>query len=284
MGLTDLRGPNALGSDRLILGHGRHGELAAALSELLAARGFAPKDAALADLHCHLPPGGADLDETYMNAVTRSFYALGDRVLAGYRRLIRDLARAVPGDDFLFQAAPVVRFHPPARFPPTLRSATGRGTQFHCDILGGHPVTMINGWLALTPTFGTNALHLSSVGESVAILRQFAATRVPGHAGLAGTLGAFYAAQRNDRAFAERVAAACAPLAMKTGDLVLFDARCIHGGVENRESATRVSLDFRLLPFQDGVDGFEAGVAAAHPRWVRGDILHPQTARELAVV
>ncbi|MEZ5667493.1 MAG: hypothetical protein R3F55_08685 [Alphaproteobacteria bacterium] len=282
MATVELRGPGTIGSDRLIASHAAHGELAAALADLLAARGFAPRHAPLAELHGHLPSGAAELDDTYMNAVTRSFYVLDERVHAAYRRLIAETVRSVLDCDVLFQAAPIVRFHPPARFPPTLRTATGQGSQFHSDILGGHPVRMINGWLALTPTFGTNALHLAGLPASIAILEAFAAGWAPEAGNLAGTLAGFYAAQRDDAAFAGRVAAACTSLAMAPGDLVLFDARCIHGGAENVETATRVSLDFRLVPLPDEPGEFEATLAAAHPRWRRGEILDAGSAHALA--
>ena len=279
MAASALAGPSILGADHLIHRYDGHDRIVEALECRLVARGFASEPGPLSALHRHLPEGAAELDDNYLNDVMRSFYRLDDALLAGYRRLIGTLAGML-GFDFLFQAVPILRFHPPARFPPSLRTAAGRGSQFHSDILGGHPVRMINAWLALTPTAGTNALHLAPLADSVAVLEHFAANSCA-HDGLAGTLLDFYAAQRDDPAFALAVASACTPVPMTPGDLVLFDARCIHGGTENREATTRVSLDFRLVPLPVDAAAVEAEIAAAHPRWVRGDILHERSAREL---
>ena len=297
-----IASPSALGADRVMWHHADIDDLIAPISALLAERGFAPPDTPLADLHRHLTPDAGALDEHYMNDVSRSFYQLSDAVRAAYLRLIGALARDVSAFngpafnppayngqafDFLFQAAPVVRFLPPTPFPPNLRTAAGRGSQLHSDILGGHPPAMINCWLALTPARNSNALHLSSRAAGIEILTKFADARVAGVAeeagfdALAGTLADFFALQHDDADFAERVADHCPPHAMTPGDLVLFDPRCIHGGVENREAATRVSLDFRILPLPDPPGDFERAIATRHPRWTRGDILHDQSAREL---
>jgi hypothetical protein len=221
----------------------------------------------LADLHRHVPPEDQRLDDTAMNAVTRAFYAPDEVLRDGYHHLIRSLA-ASHGHDFLFQAAPIVRFHFPVPFPDRFRGPSGHGTYFHSDLMGGHPPEMVNAWLALTPTEGTAALHIAPLRDGLSILETFT-----------GSLDDFVARNRTDAAHERRLVAVCRPLPMDEGDLVLFDPRCIHGGAENVEDATRVSLDFRIVPLS--TDGIEAIVADRYPRWRRGDILDRRSAHDL---
>ena len=281
MPAMDVGGPGPLGTDRLIRHYGGHGALAAELQAGLADRGYASADTDLAKLHLRIAADLTALDGLYMNGIGRSFYLLDDGFLAHYRNLIAFLASEVLETDFLFQSSPVVRFHFPAPFPPALRAATGRGQQLHSDLLGGHPTAMVNGWLALTVASGSNALHLSSLAAGIAILRQFTERLALDETGFRGSLSDFFSLVGRDPAFADLVEQACPPLAMAPGDVVLFDPRCVHGGIENREATTRVSMDFRLLPLPERSEAYEAEIAAAYPRWVRGDILHALSAWEM---
>ena len=281
MPAPDFGGPGPLGADLLVRHYPGHGALAAGLRSGLADRGLAPADTDLAELHRRVAADLTVLDDLYMNGVGRSFYRLDDGFLAHYRDLIAFLAREVLNTDFLFQSSPVVRFHFPARFPHALRSATGRGQQLHSDLLGGHPKTMVNGWLALTATSGGNALHLSSRAAGIAILTRFAELAALDEVRYRASLSDFYSLVGRDPAFADLVEEACPAIAMAPGDVVLFDPRCVHGGVENHEATTRVSIDFRLLPLPERSEAYEAEVAAAYPRWVRGDILHALSARKM---
>ncbi len=256
-----------------------HRLFADAVTDMLVSRGFVERGLGLVDLHRHVPPERLALDDNYMNDLTRALYALDARFLRLYHDLIAALGDHLQGFDVLFQASPIVRIHAPERFPPALRMANGRGAQFHSDLLGGHPPGMINGWLALTDAAGGAALHLAPLDWSIAQLDAFAAGQTNG---MDGQLAAFYERQRRDKAFADDIARHCTPLGMAAGDLVLFDARTIHGGAENNEDATRVSVDFRLLPLPEPAGSFEDRIAASHPRWRRGEILDTRSARDLA--
>ena len=274
----DLHDEHTLGEDRFLYRIPGVGPIIDEIQTMLVERGFLTEPVPLAELHRHIAPEAQRLDDHAMNAVNRSFYVLGDGLPAGYEGVIRSLAGMVEWD-FLFQAAPIIRFHFPVPYPGRMRGPSGRGAYFHSDLMGGHPVEMVNAWLALTPTGGTSALHVASLADSLAILDQFSAGM--DHDRFGRSLDEFVTANREDGDVEARVLTACRPLPMDAGDLVLFDPRCIHGGAENVADATRVSMDFRVIPLGGDSADFETDLAARHPRWQRGEILAQWSAREL---
>jgi len=254
--------------------------LADELNATLIERRFISEPIELAELHHHVAAADVELDENYMNNPTRSLYALPQTVRDHYLDLVKFVAAEVVRADMLFQAAPIVRFHFPAPFPPNLRGASGRGLQFHSDTLGGHPFSMINLWLALTDTVGPNALHLSEIDAGIEVLTRFAAAL--GDDPYASSLTRFHERLRTDGSFEAAVTASCHPVPTSAGDLIVFDPRCVHGGAENGTDLTRVSIDFRIVVLPDAAGGeFERTLAARHPRWSRGRSLHPLSARQL---
>src|SRR5262249_16514718 len=58
----------------------------------------------------------------------------------------------------------------------------------------------------------------------------------------------FFEMLDGDDALQERLIADCAPVAVRYGEIITFDSRMVHATADNRGDATRVSIDFRLIP------------------------------------
>lgn len=251
------------------------------VQRLLVEKGFLRAPHPLADLHRVLPPDDLVLDENYLNAVTRAFYVQDADLHGAYYDLLRALRRDVIGEDFVFQRAPILRFHFPAPFVGKLKTASGLGLQQHSDTLGGHPFEMLQGWLPLCDCADSAALHVAPLSDSVAILSRFWELIDRDEATYRRGLDRFYQLRDVDASLQHAIVESCQPQAMSLGEVLLFDPRCIHGGVENRSDRTRVSLDFRLMPITTYEQLRQGPHADRHPRFVRGEIFHAQTIDEL---
>lgn len=251
------------------------------VQRLLIEKGFLRAPHPLTELHRVLPPDDLVLDENYLNAVTRAFYVQDVALHSAYYDLLRALRREVIGEDFVFQRAPIFRFHFPTPFVGKLRTASGLGLQQHSDTLGGHPFELLQGWLPLCDCADTAALHIAPLAASVAILSRFWDLIDHDEATYRRGLDRFYQLRDVDAPLQRAIVESCQPQAMSLGEVLLFDPRCIHGGVENQTDRTRVSLDFRLMPISIYERLRQAPHADQHPRFVRGEIFHAQTIDQL---
>jgi hypothetical protein len=281
------------------------------IQERLVALGLVERHVPLADLHRHLPPEAMVLNEHYTNAVSRAFYTPDEAIVAAYHEFIAHLYRhGIPGfcpgnvaqlrdapwrasrlcsaprvaakaRDFLFQAQPIVRFHFPVRFPATMKTKQGLPRQLHSDILGGHPRQMIQGWVALSDASGSAALQCSTRADGLALLDRYRESFGPDAPPFADSLQQFYGAWDTLPGFAEALTRACNPITMSAGDALFFDPHCIHGGTQNDEGKTRVSLDFRLLPVSMEEECRASAETPTQERFRRGALFHKQSAGEL---
>lgn len=165
-----------------------------------------------------------------------------------YLKLVRWLAREVLGFDVVFEANPPIRFHWPMQMPDRFRSPEGTLLCHHSDIMGGDPIEQLNGWLPLTDCRRTNALAYIPFIASQRLLIRFASRLGFDLRQLAQSRHRFYEELCTDGPFRKELLETAKPLEMDYGTVAIFDARLIHGTTENVEDATRVSIDFRLLP------------------------------------
>jgi len=247
----------------------------------LVALGFAKHALPLAELHCHVPTDAMALSEHYTNAVSRAFYTPEPAIQRAYHALIAYLARELIPWDFLFQAHPIIRFHFPVPFPDTMRTSEGNPRQLHSDLLGGHPPQMLQGWAALTDCAGSAALQCAPREASLALLQRYRENLGPEDPPFADSLAHFYASWDRLPHFGADLQAACQPVPMKAGALLFFDPHCLHGGAENTEATTRVSLDFRLLPVEHEAAVLAEATTPTAQRFQRGDIFYKRTAQEV---
>ncbi len=247
----------------------------------LVALGFTREIVPMADLHRYLAPETMSLNVHYTNAVSRAFYTPDAAIETAYLDLIAYLAREIIPWDFLFQAHPIIRFHFPVSFPATMRTSDGTPRQIHSDLLGGHPPQMLQAWAALTDCSGSAALQCVPREVSNALLERYRNSLGPQDPPFADSLAHFYAAWDQLPHFDADIRAACQPIPMHAGELLFFDPRCLHGGTENTEDTTRVSLDFRILPVTHETTVLEHATTPTARRFRRGEVFHQQTAQEV---
>lgn len=255
------------------------------LTRLLVTKGFIRQAVPLEELHLHLPADAQKVDVDLLNAVTKSFYETSDVFRAHYRGLIAYLSKSAFDFDFIFQTTPTIRFHFPVRLPEGFRGADGEYLGQHNDGMLGHSFEEINLWMPLTESRGSAGLQLANLDDSLDILNDFAAGF--GHDqdtyhSSGRTL--FYQKLVEDLGFQRKVVAACIPRDIRYGDIVAFDSRALHGPAENRESFTRISLDFRIMPLDvyESLDGEFVSKGRSKRKFIRGDVFDAATAREAA--
>ncbi len=253
-----------------------------AVEAQLATSGYGVGAPSLSALHHHLAPELMALSAHYSNAVSRAFYHVSDDILAAYREFLVRGLRPLLSEDCLFQAQPLIRFHFPVPFHAAMKTTAGLPRQFHSDLLGGHPPEMLQGWLALTDCTGTATLQCASRTASLQVLESYREQLGPTDPPFADSLYHFYDTWDRDSHFAEAITAACSPVPMRAGHLLFFDPHCLHGGTENHEDTTRVSLDFRLLPVSREKVALDNATTDTGRRFRRGELFSEQSVWELA--
>jgi len=204
-----------------------------------------------------------------------------------YHRLVAYLARKVFGFDLVFEAAPTLRFHFPMTLPDDYRSSDGTLLTHHSDTLFCDPFDQINCWLPLTSCRATEALQYLPFAKSQELLLEFAAGLGFDERRYGEGRAPFFERLCSDASFRDHAIRDCRPLAIDFGDVALFDARLVHATAENVENATRVSIDFRLLPapsYEALARRIEQGEQPPSFGWKRplkGDYYHECSAYEL---
>ncbi len=146
--------------------------------------------------------------------------ALGAGIKAAVNPLVREMLTTLHHEADFLQVTPNLRVHTP----------NGNSTvPFHSDTLYGHSHEEINYWLALTPVSGANSLWM--------VPNEFTEDL---HERLRGGLSL--------QEFEALARSKAAPIESATPGLFTFCCSQIHGSVLNTTPATRVSLDFRVLP------------------------------------
>lgn len=208
-------------------------------------------------LRDHLTLGDAELGRTLSARIAGSPAELGE----AYRELIAFIARDVLGFDVVFEAQPVLRFHPPGPMMDRYRChADGGMLAFHSDLMLGDRFEQLNCWLPLTTSTRSNGLQHLPLESSIGVLEQFIALEQLDIFSLPSSREQFFRCLDTDDELRALVRDNVRSLETDYGGLWVFDPRIIHGTAENREQTTRVSIDFRLLP-KDAYDRHRADVA-----------------------
>lgn len=148
----------------------------------------------------------------------------------------------------------------------------------------GHSTAEINCWLPVTHCYGSNTLWLAPLDASVKIIDRF--YEKIGHDVDAYHRGfdAFRHALTSDIELQRDLLAACRPVELRYGEMVIFDTRCLHTPAENKEAETRISFDFRLIEVGDyaGLRREYVSAGRSGRKFTRGDVFFAKTIRELA--
>ncbi len=163
----------------------------------------------------------AAVDSRYLGRIYAALYAFlkGDTFMAAYRQYLKEAIAPRIAGDFFYQKTPGVRIH----LPKT------RTVQYHTDVWYGHGENVLNFWIPLTHSYGSNSIYVASLDDSI---REVAALE---HA--KAEMGEINT----------RLANVCSPLDIDVGETYCFCARVVHGTEQNQTAETRVSLDYRLL-------------------------------------
>lgn len=141
-----------------------------------------------------------------------------------YEGIIDTCIAAMVDRPFRFQRVPSIRVLVPH----------ARTVQFHSDYWYGHGPEILNLWMPITRSFGTNALRLASDEDSVRATARLVEERA------------------RQPEIDERLAPLCKPVEIDFGQVQVFNSQTVHGSVENTTDRTRVSIDFRVM--LEGVD------------------------------
>lgn len=218
-----------------------HYDFRGLVADALAAAGMVDRETVRAHggrlelLHEWIAPQHQAMDVSQQSAAARALYEMPVVFADLYRRFLAEavLPQLCLGDAY-YQTTPTFRvFFPHAQGYPG-------ATTYHNDIMLGHNPREVNVFVPLVRCEGTRSLLFAGLDESLALLRDY---------------GADFARFGRDTQQDERVkgelAAICRPLEVDVGDVVVFDARCLHAGPANTTPLTRVTFDVRLLPEAD---------------------------------
>jgi hypothetical protein len=200
----------------------------------------------LEDLHHHIIPEY----QIYPSRLSTNLTGTIPSLSRAYRDLVKHVAREVLGFDVVFEANPPMRFHFPVPMPNQFRSKDGILMAQHSDTLLGDYFEGINCWVPFTRCFGTCTLQCLPLSESISVLTKFVKDLDLDNASYRSGRERFFHKLYFDENLQQRVLLNCRPFEIDYGELLMFDPRIIHGTAENIESATRVSLDFRLVPLK----------------------------------
>lgn len=243
--------------------------------------------APLETLHERLPLELMTADETGFNALSRERIE-GAELVGAYEDFVVHLAIEILGFDVVFERLPPLRFHFPGPLPERFRSRRGASLTHHSDTLFGDCFEQINCWLPLTKCHGSSGLQVLPLAMSRALLERLAERLGWDARAFAEGRREFFAMIDEDEQLEREVLAATSGIDARVGDLVLFDPRLVHGTGENVEPATRVSIDFRVVPLESherilaAVGGRDGATIVEGEQAVRGDFYHACTAFELA--
>ena len=179
-------------------------------------RSVSPATRDLADLSLLHESVGSEL-----NAIYDALYALTrERTFRNlYQSLVRDVIGSHFDRPFHFQRVPGIRIHTP----------DARTVQYHSDYWYGHGPEVVNFWMPITRSFGSNALFLATLEDSLKEIDTIVERKL------------------RQPEIDERLQAICRPVELELGGIQVFNAQTAHGTLKNDTGRTRISVDFRVL-------------------------------------
>lgn len=188
----------------------------------------------LENLHRILPESMMALDDGELNEISRSFYENDAEFVETYELMLKNVIGTQITKKFVFQSTPTIRFHFPRE------GGFNWNPRFHSDIMLGHPPQEINLWLAICGARDSASMSIASMKESVNLLESF-------------DLNFSQIAEKvqNDPEVAKHCVNISRPAELEYGQILAFDSRCLHATQFNNTDWTRISLDFRIIPWSD---------------------------------
>ena len=250
---------------------------------LLIEKNFISEPIALEQLHTVTKYEDQEMSEEAFNNISRSFYETSPIFEKHYLALIEYIYRHLKYD-FIFQDTPTIRFHFPVPMPKMFFNANGTINCQHTDTMLGHPFEEMNFWIPLTRSRNTSSLLLSTVHDGIVLLREFIKDyKLNDESYHQGSRELFLEKMNKDQDYSMKVKKLTPAIDLELGEVIYFDPSCVHGPDENKESYTRVSFDFRIIPMSDYSKmnrGYQSQ-GRSKRMFMRGDVFHQGTASQL---
>lgn len=165
-----------------------------------------------------------------VNKISTYFYETDVAFQRIYFQFIKLLREQYIQEPFWFQSTPTIRIH----CPNAINS--NHYPRYHSDISYGHPPAEINIWVPLTDLLEGHSFKIMSVAASKKMIADYHYD-----------FGNFIQSAIRDKKFTDECDRNAQPVTTALGDMLLFDARCVHTG-DRMLSHTRISMDMRILP------------------------------------
>ena len=175
----------------------------------------------------------------------RIFYEPESDFIDGYHSFLKSLFNNILKFDFYFQKIPTIRFYCAdsiligydKRMPYP---------RYHCDVEYGHPPQEINLWYTFTKN-NQSGFALSNLIDSEKWYSEYDYNFE----------NFSEDSWNNDEKFVKRGQRICEDVVLKDdGLMILFDSRTIHSSTARHDKTTRVTMDIRINPVEDFVDGY----------------------------
>jgi ectoine hydroxylase-related dioxygenase (phytanoyl-CoA dioxygenase family) len=192
----------------------------------------------LEQLHDFVKPEDQAFDSTQHNAVAVALYDLKGEFNVLYERFIAEvIVPKLHMGPVHYQSQPTFRV-----FFPNAGGYPGK-TTYHSDLMLGHNPREVNVFLPFTTCEESRSLLMAPLSESLEV-----------YEACDYDFAAFAEGVQENSALRRQCEAISTPLKMDVGEVMIFDARCLHAGPPNETDLTRMTMDFRLLPASDIAD------------------------------
>jgi hypothetical protein len=171
-----------------------------------------------------------------VNGITKHLYSIEEKLIDIYYSFLKDLYNKV-GFDFYFQETPTVRVHCPNA------ANQHHYPRYHSDCFYGHPTQEINIWFSLTEN-SNSGFYVIPYKDSKEWLEEHN-----------NNSEIFIQNAINNPEFNKKGDSLAYEVDSALNKVFLFDSLCIHTN-QPRIKDARVSIDIRINPVEDFVDGF----------------------------
>ena len=170
-----------------------------------------------------------------VNGITKHLYDVDDGFVEVYHSFMKDLYKKLDFD-FYFQTLPTIRVHCPNT------KNQHHYPRYHSDCFYGHPPEEINIWFTLTSN-KNSGFYVIDADNSKKWLDEYNDSKL------------FIENAIDNKEFNNKGDSLAFEVETNLDKIFLFDALCIHTN-QPRTTDSRLSIDVRINPVEDFVDGY----------------------------
>jgi hypothetical protein len=192
----------------------------------------------LKDMHDYVSNELIDFTHDGMSELGKMFYDFDSEFISNYHEFIKWLSNDVLDFDFYFQATPTIRFNCSGASLKTPKGNLFPFPKYHTDLEYGHPPQEINLWWSFTDNDQTG-FEVANLENSKKWYESYDFD-----------LDKFTKISCSNSSEFHDYGSSISQ-EVKSNEILLFDARCIHSAIERNDNTTRVSMDIRINPVED---------------------------------